>query len=185
MSHETRTHHCVVSSLQSPVACLRSDVGFTLIELAVVAVVLALLVTMVAPRLARTAQRMRAEQAAFQLVSWLRAAHEQAVSLGRETVWQWDRAAGLARIVMAADAAATTDPETTGRLISPPLPAGIQVEVSRGGDAVDCLCVRFFPEGTSDPAALTMTLGSDVYTATVDGTTSQVVLRTGAPSSGT
>ena len=77
--------------------------GFTLIELALVAVILAILAAAAIPRLQQTALRLRVEQAASELAQLLRAAHEQAVASGEEMVWVWDPQASRARVAPAGE----------------------------------------------------------------------------------
>jgi len=145
-----------------------TDAGFTLIELALITVILGLLLTAAIPRLQQTARRMRVEQSAFELVQLLRAAHEQAVVGGREVVWVWDAEAGRARI------------EPGEAMTSRAFPEGLSVLLTQDGQAVACSCVRFFPEGTSEPATLTVRLQEQLITATVDDATGQVRLVPGA-----
>ena len=160
--------------------------AFTLIELALVAVVLVILVAAAIPRLQQTALRLRVEQAASELTQLLRAAHEQAVASGGETVWVWDADARRARVEAApptnvgggaggADAAPAMEP-----LRSRALPEGFSVQLLLDGAPVECHCVRFFPEGTSEPATLTVSFQAHVMTATVDETTGHVVLLPGS-----
>ncbi len=158
-------------------------IGFTLIELALIAVVLGVLLTAAIPRLSRSAQRLRVEQTAFELVHLLRAAHEQAVSLGVAMVWVWDAERLKARV--------QPDPDSTpdvGLPVGPseiltgsPVPAGMSVQLTRNEATVECRCVRFFPDGTSEPTTLTVSLGDQTYTATVDAITSHVTLIAGIP----
>ena len=157
-----------------------SAAGFTLIELALVAVVIAILLSGAVPRLQQVAQRMRAEQAAFELAHLLRVAHEQAVSEGEEIVWVWDRQAVRARL----EAAGTDDVEAAPQsvplsLTSGPLPQELTVEVLRDGEPVECRCVRFFPGGTSEPATLTVGLRQQVFTLNVDAATGYIRLSAG------
>ena len=138
-------------------------VGFTLIEIVLVAVIIAILAAASIPRFAQTAQRLRAEHAAFEMAQLLRLAHERAVSESDETLWVWDGVTRRARV------------EPSGTQGSA-LPEGIAVQVSRQGVPVECGCIHFFPGGTSEP--LTVIVGP--YRITVDETTSQVLLHEGA-----
>ena len=135
-----------------------------------VTVVIAVLLTAAVPRLQQTAQRMRAEQAAFEMAQLLRAAHEQAVVCGYETVWVWEGESRRARI----ESASGSSDGTAGVINSAPLPAGLTLSLSRDGAPVECQCVRFFPEGTSESSTLTVTLHEEAFTATVDEATGQV-----------
>ena len=134
-----------------------------MIEIVLVAVIIAILATASIPRLSQTAQRLRTEHAVFEMAQLLRLAHERAVSESDESVWVWDGLTRRARV------------EPSGAQGSP-LPEGIAVQVSRQGQPVACDCVQFFPDGTSEPT--TVTVGT--YHITVDATTSQVFLREGA-----
>ena len=157
-----------------------SSGGFTLIELALVAVVIAVLLAGAIPRLQQAAQRMRAEQAAFELAHLLRVAHEQAVSAGEEVVWVWDDGAVRARLESAADDNRETSQPLPLGLTSGPLPEQLTVEVVRDGEPVDCRCVRFFPGGTSEAATLTVSLRQQIFTLNVDAATGYVRLSAGA-----
>jgi len=151
------------SSLQPP--------GFTLVELVLVAVVLAVLLTATVPGFRRTSERLRAERSAFELAQLLRLAHERAVTEGTETVWVWDAQRRRAYL-------------ESGRMVeSSTLPEGLSLLLDRTGPGAsgECSCVRFFPEGTSEPAALTLTSHDQAYTLTVDGATSHVLLAAGTP----
>lgn len=156
----------------------RHSHGFTLIEVVLVAVVLAILLTATLPGFQRTARRLRAEHAAFELAQLARLAHERAVSEDREVVWTWDEERRRARVEAAVERGAG---EPADPVDGSPLPAGAAVTVARGGEEVACRCVRFFPEGTAEAAAVTVSLGDDVYTVTVDAATGQARLAAGAP----
>ena len=153
--------------------------GFTLIELALVAVILAILAAAAIPRLQQTALRLRVEQAASELAQLLRAAHEQAVASGEEMVWVWDPQASRARVEPAGAEGGEAVPAGAA-LRSAALPDGFSVQLALDGEPAACNCVRFFPEGTSEPATLTVGFRTHVMTATVDETTGHVVLVPGA-----
>lgn len=157
-----------------------TDAGFTLIELALITVILGVLMTAAIPRLQQTARRMRVEQAAFELAQLLRAAHEQALAGGREVVWVWDADAGRARIESGESGRVPASPGTLETMTSPPFPEDLSVLLTQDGQAVSCSCVRFFPEGTSEPATLTVRLQEQLITETVDDATGHVRLVPGA-----
>src|SRR3989338_3711392 len=90
--------HRASPGLWSPVSGLRSAAGFTLVELIVICVVLAILLAVSAPRIQPAIQRLRTEQAAFDLVQWLRMASERAVAESRAFVWRWDEEARRGRL---------------------------------------------------------------------------------------
>ena len=77
------------------------------------------------------------------------------------------------------DAGRPIDPSEI--LTGSPVPAGMSVQLTRNEATVECRCVRFFPEGTSEPTILTVSLGDQTYTATVDAITSHVTLIAGIP----
>jgi len=158
-----------------------SPTGFTLIELALVAAVLVILVAAAIPGLQQTALRLRVEQAASELAQLLRAAHEQAVASGGETVWVWDAEARRARVEAGpATGGEGADGEAAARptevLRSRALPEGFAVQLALDGAPVECNCVRFFPEGTSEAATLTVSFQAHAMTATVDEATGYVAL---------
>ena len=153
--------------------------GFTLIELALVAVVIAILLSGAIPRLQQAAQRMRVEQAAFELAHLMRIAHEQAISGGEEIRWVWDANTSRARLESAGEGEAP-EPVPLG-LTSGRLPGQLAVEVLRDGEPVDCRCVRFFSGGTSEPVTLTVSLQQQIFTLHVDAATGYVQLSSGAP----
>ena len=161
--------------------------AFTLAELVLVAVVITVLVTAATPQLSRTARRLRVEQTAFELVHLLRAAHEQAVFLGTAMVWAWDAEQRKARVEPDPDPDSDPTPgaePSAGAseiLTGSSVPAGMSVQLTRNEAAIECRCVRFFPEGTSEQATLTVNLGDQTYTATVDAITSHVTLIAGIP----
>ena len=159
--------------------------GFTLIELTLVIVTLAIVLLAATPRLQQTAQRLRAEQAATELAQLMRMAHEQAVASGEETVWTWDAASHRARVERVSeeqsDASKSAAPPTSTVITqSAPVPEGIAINVTRTEEPLDCWCVHFFPEGTSEKATLTVRLSEHTFTATVDEATSQILLSSGA-----
>ena len=138
---------------------MRRATGFTLIELALVALVIAVLAAAAIPRLAQTAQRLRAEHTAFEQLQWLRLAHERAVAEGQVITWTWDDTTRRA----------TLDPD---HLRGTPVPEGIPVTIQQDGSPVRCRCAKFFPSGMGEP--VTITIGS--YAITVDAATSRVRL---------
>lgn len=128
------------------------------------------------PRFQQTAQRLRAEQTASEFAQMLRYAHERAVTEGGAVAWVWDEDTRRASLDLTGDDGETGAPE--GRVVrSAPLAAGLSVRVTRGDELIDR--VSFFPDGTSEPATLSILRRDRVYTVTVDGATSQVLLSTG------
>lgn len=133
--------------------------GFTLFELLVTLVVLAVAVAVVAPTIGRATEtvRARAEVAAFSAL--LRHAREQAI-VTRErrvvSVEPLDRRVTLA----------TPDGVREVRTLSPRL----QIEAV----SPTALGVRFDPEGTSTGGAFRVTAGTVRYRVTVDAVTGRV-----------
>lgn len=158
----------------------RKFVGFTLVEVILVAVVLGLLLTASVPRFQQTAQRLQTEQAAFALTQLLRYAHERAVAQGDKILWVWDTDARQAHL----EAFQGDNPpqrikikENIAR--SRPIREDITVTLACEGPEGDA--VIFSPDGTSDAATLRVVHQPFSYTVTVDAATSQPVLSTTAP----
>ena len=155
---------------------MRRVSGFTFVEIIFVTLVLGILLAASVPRFQQTAQRLRAEQAAFELTALLRVAHEQAVAQGGPIVWMWDAEARSARLLLM-DETGQLAP-LSGRINrSTVFPEEILVSATQDHTPVDR--VTFFPDGTSDSAAVAVALRGRVYTITVDATTSQVALSPG------
>ena len=140
------------------------------------ATVLVLLMVAAVPRFQETAQRLRAEQTAFELAQMLRLAHERAVTGGDAVTWVLDEEAGRASLELAAGDGGSVVPEESV-VRTAPLATGLSVRVTRDHQRVDR--VRFFPDGTSEPATLSVLRRDRTYTVSVDGATSQVLLSTG------
>jgi type II secretion system protein H len=162
-----------------------SNRGFTLVEIILVSAILVILLLASVPRFSQTAQRLRVEQAAFELTQLLRVAHERAVFEGQDILWVWDGRARRARIEPGSSET-FREPQDSGQPFSSrvlaessPCPEGMSVSLTRTREPLDCNCVRFFPEGTSEPTTLTMSFRERVYTVTVDEATSQALLSTG------
>lgn len=165
--------------------------GFTLIEVVLVAVIMAMLLAASIPRFVQTAQRMRAEQQAFGVAQHLRLAHEVAVSDGSEIVWVWDPNARQARLLaIRLDAQGTPSNEwLEGHSTkSPRFEEGSGLTSSDAGESPlgcpidvppEAACIHFFPDGTSESSTLTMHLSQEAYTIAINGTTSQVLLQAG------
>ena len=142
--------------------------------------VLAILLTVSVPRFQHTAERLRVEHAAFELAQLARLAHERAVTEDREVVWTWNEERRRARIEAAQEVSSDASAEAAGLMESSPLPAGAVVSLTRSGEEVACRCVRFFPAGTAESAAVMVRLEDNVYTVSVDAATGQTRLAAGA-----
>jgi Tfp pilus assembly protein FimT len=155
-----------------------------------VTVVIALLLAASIPRFAHTAQRLRVERVAFELTRLLRFAHERAVTQGREVAWAWETPAQRAilheQLPTDDDADPTWRPVPSSRSV--PLAGDASLHVTYEQEPLGCpeavagtSCVRFFPDGTSESSTVTLVVGGQRYTATVDATTGRVVLAAGTP----
>ncbi|MBI2093740.1 MAG: prepilin-type N-terminal cleavage/methylation domain-containing protein [Candidatus Omnitrophica bacterium] len=158
--------------------------GFTLIEIVLVAAVLAVLMAASVPRFHETAQRLRAEQTAFSLAQLLRYARERAISQGEVVIWHWDAATRRVKL----NAVDGKDPlqwpqdcNEEGLSIFPPIrisnvPEAFQVTLLRENTQAEC--VHFYPDGSSTPSSVHLLWGELEYAIIVDATTSQVTLHT-------
>ena len=176
-----------MSGQQPPGVPVRAPAcGFTLIELIIVCVILGILLPSSVPRLQPTAQRLRMEQAAFDVAQWLRVARECAVSECRECTWTWEEEARRMRISRGPGGRGGSEEldigsPTAGRLPaeSPTLPEGAAIQVTRAGEPVACRCIRFFPDGTGEAAILSVEGAARVFTVTVDEATGRVLVAAG------
>ena len=163
--------------------------GFTFIELVLVCIVLSLLLLASIPRFQQTAQRLRLEHTAFGLAQLLRAAHERAIAEQREVVWAWDGGARRAQLyaVSMTTEVPMGEPIEERAAQSPPLAEGMALTVEYQAQPVGCPmgvadgagCIRFLPDGTSEPALVSIGAQQLVYTVTVHEATGQVVLSRG------
>ena len=165
--------------------------GFTLIELVLVASVIAILLAASIPQFVQTAQRLRIEQQAFALTQQLRYAHELAVSEANEIIWMWDptaRQAQLLQVLTGADRRVSIQKASGRAATSPTLDESASLGSPNERNLLGCPadaggadCVHFFPDGTSESVTLPLHAPARAYTIQVDGATSQVVLKTGFP----
>jgi type II secretory pathway pseudopilin PulG len=147
-----------------------------------VSVILAILVVGAIPRFQDTSQRLGAERAAFSLAQLLRGAREQAITRARAAVWVWDASARRAQLWLVVSEPG--EPERTAPIEgragrSAPVPDGLSVSLTREGSAVECGCVRFFPDGTAEAAELTVGHRTLAYHVSVDAATGQAQLTRG------
>lgn len=151
--------------------------AFTLIELAFVTAVLALLLFAALPRFQQTAGRLRIEQAATHLTQTLRYARQQAVSEGRTLLWVWDAEDQQSQL-MAVDERGEAQPLTNREAFFATLPQGVSLAVEQEGQAIDR--ISFFADGSSDAATLAVKQGEKtLYTVTLHGQIGQPCLAAG------
>lgn len=148
--------------------------GFTLIELVFVTLALGLLVTSAAPAFRQAWVGVQSEQAAVRLAQTLRAARVLAVAQARPVGWVWDaepRGVGLRYLLD--DGATEPVPGRLGRSFR--IAERVRLDVRR--DGAMARRVRFFPDGTSDPATILVGDTTPRYRITVHGATSHVAIR--------
>ena len=115
----------------------------------------------------------------FHLVQTLRATRERAVAESRPLVWVWDEHARESHLETLVNGQVERL-ETRGT-VQASLASSVTFQITRAGQPVDCQCVRFFPDGTSDPTTtLTMKGQERVYTVTIHEATGQACLAAGA-----
>ena len=152
--------------------------GFTLVELVLVASVLGILLVASVPRFAQTANRLRVEQAAFELTQLLRYARERAVAQGREVRWVWEDDTRQAHLeAVGEDGQPALIPERAAH--SSPLIPDASAALRRGDKSVGCKCIRFFPDGTSESTTIAVRFHELIYTVTVHEATGQACLAAG------
>lgn len=152
--------------------------GFTLIEVVIVAAVMAILLIASLPRFQQSAQRLRVEQRAFEFAQLLRYARERAVAQSRDAFWVWDDAARRAHLEQADELGRPVRLEERATE-SAPLVDGASVAVRVDGQRSACDCVQFLADGTATPATVAITLDELAYTVSVDGATGRATVATG------
>ena len=163
------------SSLGSRVSGLGSTQGFTLIELVVVAAVLAVVMVSAVPHLQRGWVSAQTERTAFQVAQSLRAARTLAITGTRMVDWIWD-GEGRRVCVGSSEAVDCAAADPHDRLAGPRrVPSPLRLAVTHDGQAVSR--VRFFPDGTSQSSTVVVNdAASPRYTIVIDGSTSQVAV---------
>lgn len=157
--------------------------GFTFVELVLVTVVLGILLAATVPRFNATAQRLRMEHTAFELLQLLRIARARAVTEGVPIVWVWqaaERQVQLERHEPTGTITVLTERETR----STTLPTGSTLTVTQGGQRVACDCVGFRPDGhvetlTVEPLLVELGYRGTHYHIKLDAQTSRTVLSAG------
>jgi hypothetical protein len=152
-----------------------------MLELTLVAAALVLILVLAVPRFQSASQRLGVERVAFQCTQLLRYARQRAVAQATPVVWAWDEGArevGLFTLQELPGRAAHTIVKDDELVIAAEFAAGeigCPAGVGSGG-----VCVQFFPDGTSEAAALTLSARGQHYTVTVDATTGQALLVEGS-----
>ena len=143
-----------------------------------VSVVLGILLVASVPRFAQTANRLRVEQAAFELTQLLRYARERAVAQGHEVTWVWEDDTRQAHLeAVGEDGQPALIPERAAR--STPLIPEASAALHRGDKSVGCKCIRFLPDGTSESTTIAVRFHELIYTVTVHEATGQACLAAG------
>ncbi len=140
----------------------RTDVGargFTLLELLVTLMVLALAITIVTPGIGRMSETIRARAEVARFSALLRHAREQAITTRRSHAMVVDPPAHRVTIVSGDEVRVTRT-----------LPEHLTVEA----EPPPALTVRFEPHGTSNGGAFRVTSGAARYRVTVDPLTGRV-----------
>jgi general secretion pathway protein H len=133
--------------------------GFTVLELLITMLVLALALAVVAPAVGRTTETIRARAAVSRFAALLRHTREQAITTQRSHAFVIDPIAHRVTIQAEEEVRDTRA-----------LPEHLEVEA----DPAPALTVRFEPQGTSSGGVFRVSLGTIRYRVTVDGLTGRV-----------
>ena len=134
--------------------------GFTLLELVVALLVIAVAVGLVAPTIGRTMESVRARAEVAGFSATLRHAREQAITTRQQHTVVVNPTSRLVTVTGAEDEVRWT------RAISPRL--------TIDATTPDALIVRFEPQGTSSGGAFRLSSGAVTYRITVDAVTGRV-----------
>jgi len=148
--------------------------GFTLIELILVSIVLAVLIAVAVPGFSKTSRRFQSEQTAFHLAQFLRYARGLAVIEQATIAAAWDedsRRIYLERL-LESDWVRISGSRTRSDAVSSGITVSLMLE-DRPAERV-----RFFPDGTSERAALFLSHQDYLYTVAIHATTGQASLTT-------
>lgn len=144
--------------------------GFTLLELALVTVVMAVLLLAVLPRFQQTVQRMRVERTAFALAQLVRVARARAVAGEAPVVWVWEAQERRVRLARQAPDGAREwldDTASRSRRIEP----DVTVAVTR--DDTTAEEITCFPDGTCEAAVIDVVRLPHAYEVSVHAATGQ------------
>ena len=134
--------------------------GFTLLELVVALLVIAVAVGLVAPTIGRSMESVRARAEVAGFSATLRHAREQAITTRQQHTVVVNLTSRLVTVIGAEDEVRWT------RAISPRL--------TIDATTPDALIVRFEPQGTSSGGAFRLSSGAVTYRITVDAVTGRV-----------
>jgi general secretion pathway protein H len=129
--------------------------GFTLLELVLVMVVICTVLAMAAPSLRGFFAGRQTADAAAGLVALTQLARSQAVSEGTPYRLNLDATTGTYRLTVQAGGAFEALNSEFGRVFS--LPQGVQLDLSVDGEDAGRSYVSFFPDGSTEPATITLT----------------------------
>lgn len=150
--------------------------GFTLVELILVSVVLAILTAVAIPGFSNTSRRLRAEQTAFHVAQLLRYARGVAVTEQATIACAWD--AQLRRAYLERWTEGAWVRVSGSHASSAAVPSEITITLLLENSPADR--VRFFPDGTSERATWLVSHRGHLYTVAVNATTGQTRLTTDA-----
>ena len=150
--------------------------GFTLIEIIIVLVVLAILVTALVPRFSQTARRLRVEKTAVELSGLLRYANARAVTQARNAAWVWNADSRRAQAgFLTVDG--TLELFTERQAVTDTVDSTFQVTVTSDDRPIEQ--IDFYPDGTALDAQINLQGAGKAYTIRIDGPTSQVAIEEG------
>lgn len=127
--------------------------GFTLIEVVLVLVVLAIIVAITAPALRGWGEGSKLNDTATRVMSAARFARSQAASTAMPYRLQIDPAAGVYALAVFADEQQQFVPASGEWGMATPVPTGFRLEVT-GGSAESAGSVDFYPDGRTTPAVV-------------------------------
>lgn len=146
--------------------------GFTLLELLVVILIMAVMVGVAAPRFSRTFSRLQLQASAYDMAKLLTYASKRAVARGEMLRIHFDPQGRRYWLAKAQEAPPAGEPERVGskfgRISS--VPEAISLEPS-------ARAVTFYPDGRADPFEMFMLDRQHGYRLTIDVWTGRVTVR--------